>query len=52
MGTYRVKYKMKGQSTKEIEVQASSGQQAQKNVKDMMGPNCENASAGILIHGK
>ena len=52
MGTYRVKYKMKGQSTKEIEVQASSGQQAQKNVKDMMGPNCENSSAGILIPGK
>lgn len=49
MGTYRVKYKMKGQSWQETTIQASSGQLAQKNVKSMMGPNCENASAGILI---
>lgn len=52
MGTYRVKYKMKGQSTQEIEVQASSGQGAQKTVRSMMGADCENASSGILIPGK
>jgi hypothetical protein len=49
MGTYKVKYKMKGQEWQETTIQASSGQQAQQNVKSMMGPNCENAAAGILI---
>lgn len=49
MGTYRVKYKMKGQSWKETTIEASSGSEAQKNVKSMMGPDCENSSAGILI---
>ena len=49
MGTYRVKYKMKGQSWKETTIEASNGSEAQKNIKSMMGPNCENSSAGILI---
>jgi len=49
MPTYKVKYKMKGQAWKETTIQASSGSEAQKNVKSMMGPNCENAAAGILI---
>lgn len=49
MGTYRVKYKMKGQSWQETTIQASSGQQAQQNVRSMMGANVENVSAGILI---
>lgn len=49
MGTYRVKYKMRGQAWKETTIEASSGQEAQRNVKSMMGPQCENASAGILI---
>lgn len=49
MGKYRVKYKMKGQSWKETTIEASNGQEAQKNVKSMMGSECENTSAGILI---
>lgn len=49
MPTYKVKYKMKGQAWTETTVQASSGQLAQQNVKSMMGPDCENAAAGILI---
>ena len=49
MPTYKVKYKMKGQSWAETTVQASSGQLAQQNVKSMMGSNCENAAAGILV---
>ena len=49
MGTFRVNYKMKGQAWKETTIQASSGQEAQKNVKSMMGPECENASAGVRV---
>ena len=49
MPTYKVKYKMKGQAWTETTIQASSGQLAQQNVKSMMGPNCENAAAGILV---
>lgn len=40
---------MKGQAWKELTVEASSGQEAQRNVKSMMGPQCENTSAGILL---
>ena len=49
MPTYKVKYKMKGQAWTETTIQASSGQLAQKNVKSMMGPDCENVAAGILV---
>ena len=49
MATYRVKYKMKGQPWRETTIQASGGQEAQKNVKSMMGPDCENAGPGVLI---
>ena len=49
MPTYKVKYKMKGQAWTETTIQASSGQLAQKNVKSIMGPDCENIAAGILV---
>ena len=49
MPIYKVRYKMKGQAWTETTVKASSGQQAQKNVKSMMGPNCENVAAGVFI---
>ena len=49
MPTYKVKYKIKEQAWTETTIQASSGQLAQQNVKSMMGSNCENVAAGILV---
>ena len=49
MPTYKVRYKIKGQAWAETIVNASSGQQAQKNVKSMMGPDCENVAAGVFV---